>query len=102
MSAPTVVIVDYDAGNLRSVQRALETFGARVEITSSPSRIPSADGLVVPGQGACDSSMRHLRERGLIDPLRDYISSGKPFLGYAWVFNFCWTPLMKVKSRVLA
>ena len=81
MSDPTVVIVDYDAGNLRSVQRALETFGARVEITSSPSRIPSADGLVVPGQGACDSSMRHLRERGLIDPLRDYISSGRPFLG---------------------
>ena len=46
-----------------------------------PGRIPSADGLVVPGQGACDSSMRHLRERGLIDPLRDYISSGRPFLG---------------------
>ena len=81
MSDPTVVIVDYDAGNLRSVQRALERFGARVEITSSPNRIPSADGLVVPGQGACDSSMRRLRERGLIDPIRDYISSGRPFLG---------------------
>ena len=81
MSDPTVVIVDYDAGNLRSVQRALERFGARVEITSSPNTIPSADGLVVPGQGACDSSMRRLRERGLIDPIRDYISSGRPFLG---------------------
>ena len=80
-SQPTIAIVDYDAGNLRSVQKALQLFDANAEITSSIDRITSADAIVVPGQGACDSSMRHMRQRGLIDPIREYISSGRPFLG---------------------
>ena len=80
-SAPTVAIVDYDAGNLRSVQKALEKFGARAEIASSADRIARADALVVPGQGACDSSMRRLRELGLVAPIRSFIYEGKPFLG---------------------
>ena len=79
--APTVAIVDYDAGNLRSVQKALEKFGARAEIASSADRVARADALVVPGQGACDSSMRRLRELGLVAPIRAYINDGKPFLG---------------------
>ena len=78
---PTIAVVDYDAGNLRSVQKALELFGARAEITSSVERIMSADAVVVPGQGACDSSMRHMRQRGLVEPIREYIASGRPFLG---------------------
>ncbi len=78
---PTIAIVDYDAGNLRSVQKAIELFDARAEITSSIDRITSADAIVVPGQGACDSSMRHMRQRGLIDPIREYVDSGRPFLG---------------------
>ncbi len=81
MPIPTIAIADYNAGNLRSVQKALERFEARAEITSSPERIADADALVVPGQGACDSSMRHLRERGLVEPIREFIQSGKPFLG---------------------
>ncbi len=78
---PTIAIADYNAGNIRSVQKALEMFGVRAEITSSPQIIDHADALVVPGQGACDSSMRHLRARRLIDPIRQFIHSGKPFLG---------------------
>ena len=80
-TGPTIAIVDYDAGNLRSVQKALERFSARAEITSSAEDIASADGLVVPGQGSCDSSMRHMRQRGLVDPIRDYVAGGRPFLG---------------------
>ena len=79
--SPNIAILDYDAGNLRSVQKALERFGARADIVSSAEGVERADALVVPGQGACDSSMRHLRERGLIEPVREYISGGKPFLG---------------------
>ncbi len=78
---PTVAIVDYDAGNLRSVQKALELYDARAAITSSADVIARADAVVVPGQGACDSSMRNLRERNLIDPIRDRIEGGRPFLG---------------------
>ena len=81
MPNPTIAIADYNAGNIRSVQKALEKFDARAEITSSPQRIAEADALVVPGQGACDSSMRHLRERRLIEPIREFIQGGKPFLG---------------------
>ena len=80
-SAPTIAIVDYDAGNLRSVQKALERFDVNAVITSSPERMASADAIVVPGQGACDSSMRHMRQRGLIEPIRDYIAAGRPYLG---------------------
>ena len=79
--SPNIAILDYDAGNLRSVQKALERFGARADIVSSAEGVERADALVVPGQGACDSSMRHLRERRLIEPVREYISGGKPFLG---------------------
>ena len=81
MPGPTIAIADYNAGNIRSVQKALEKFDARAEITSSARRIADADALVVPGQGACDSSMRHLHSRNLVDPIRDFIEGGKPFLG---------------------
>ena len=76
-----VAIVDYDAGNLRSVQRALERFGANAVITGDRRVIGDADAMVFPGQGANDSSMRHLRERGLIEPIRQFVRSGRPFLG---------------------
>ena len=80
-AVPTVAIVDYQAGNLRSVQKALEKVGAAAFITSDAKAIEGADGLVVPGQGACDSSMRQLNEQGLVAPIRSFISAEKPFLG---------------------
>lgn len=78
---PLIAILDYNAGNLRSVQKALELYSARAVITSSAADVASADALVVPGQGACDSSMRHLREMELVDPVRDWIADDRPFLG---------------------
>lgn len=81
MSSSKVVIIDYQAGNLRSVQKALEWVGANPVISSDAREISEADGLVFPGQGANDSSMRALDERNLIKPIKDYITGGKPFLG---------------------
>ena len=78
--APRIAIVDYQAGNVRSVQKALEKFGASPVITGDPDFISEADGVVFPGQGACDTSMRQLRERGLEAPLKISISKGRPFL----------------------
>ncbi len=78
---PQIAIVDYQAGNLRSVQKALEKTGATAVATSDPDIITRADGVVFPGQGACDSSMRNIRELGLESPIKDSIASGKPFLG---------------------
>jgi glutamine amidotransferase len=81
MTGPEIAIVDYQAGNLRSVQKALERFGASARVTSDSAAIGRADAMVFPGQGANDSSMRHLRARGLVGPIKDFIDSGKPFLG---------------------
>ncbi len=76
MNETTIAIIDYQAGNLRSVQKALERFGVCAKITSDPSEIESADGVVFPGQGACDSAMRQLRSRGLVAPIKASIASG--------------------------
>jgi len=81
MSSPTIAIVDYQAGNLRSVQKALERFGANAVITSDSKSIEAANGVVFPGQGASDPSLCALRDRGLVDSIRNSIESGKPFMG---------------------
>jgi glutamine amidotransferase len=76
-----IVVVDYDAGNLRSVQRALEAAGQRPLVTSDPRAIAGADALVLPGVGSAQDCMRKLVSRGLVEPLKDYAASGRPFLG---------------------
>lgn len=81
MKNPRIAVVDYQAGNIRSVAKALEACGGNPIVTSDLNEINSADAMVFPGQGANDSSMRKLREGDLVDPIRKFIASGKPFLG---------------------
>ena len=81
MSEPRITIVDYEAGNVRSVQKAFQKVGGQASITSDPDEVIRADALVVPGQGASDSSMIHMREKGLVEPIKEFIASGKPFFG---------------------
>jgi glutamine amidotransferase len=78
---PEIVVVDYDAGNLRSVQRALEEVGQRPLVTSDSRAIGNAEALVLPGVGSAQDCMRKLQARGLVEPLKDYAASGRPFLG---------------------
>lgn len=78
---PEIVVVDYDAGNLRSVQRALEAVGQRPLVTSDPRDVDRAEALVLPGVGSAQDCMRKLAARGLVQPLKDYAASGRPFLG---------------------
>lgn len=76
-----VAIVDYRAGNLRSVAKALEAVGADPLVTSDAREIDRSEALVFPGQGANDSSMRALRQRGLVGAITDFIAADRPFLG---------------------
>ena len=76
-----VVIVDYGAGNLHSVSRAVVNAGTRPLITSSPAYVGDAEALIVPGVGAAADTMKNLRESGFVEPIREYIASGRPFLG---------------------
>jgi imidazole glycerol-phosphate synthase subunit HisH len=76
-----ILIVDYQMGNLRSVQKALEATGAVATITQDADAVRRADKLVLPGVGAFADAMQHLRERGLDEAVKDFIASGRPFLG---------------------
>ncbi|MBJ7901290.1 MAG: imidazole glycerol phosphate synthase subunit HisH [Cyanobacteria bacterium RI_101] len=81
MTPPAIAVVDYDMGNLHSVCKGLETVGARPLITADPQVLADAAGVVLPGVGAFDPAMIHLRERRLVEPLREIALGGKPFLG---------------------
>ena len=81
LAALDVIILDYDAGNLRSVVRAVERVGARPEVASVGAALDAADAVILPGVGAAADTMRNLRERGLVEPIREYIAADRPFLG---------------------
>jgi glutamine amidotransferase len=68
-------------GNLHSVCKGLEKAGATPNVTYSPKELERADAIVLPGVGAFDPAVQHLRSRGLEQPIKEAIASGKPFLG---------------------
>ena len=76
-----LVVVDYGAGNLHSVSRAVVHGGVRPLVTSSARYVAEADALIVPGVGAAADTMANLVRHRLVEPIREYIASGKPFLG---------------------
>ena len=81
MNTLKVTVIDYESGNLRSVCRALEQVGARAEVIAEPQRLLKADAIVLPGVGSGEAAMKALDKRGLVDPLKEYVALGRPFLG---------------------
>lgn len=76
-----IAVIDYDMGNLHSACKGLANAGATPKITDLAADLEQADAVVLPGDGAFDPAMQHLRSRDLVQPIRDSIASGKPFLG---------------------
>jgi glutamine amidotransferase/cyclase len=76
-----IAFLDYGAGNVRSVINAIESLGEEVRVVQRAEDILSAERLVFPGVGAFGSMMNILNEKNYVDPLRDYLNSGRPFLG---------------------
>ena len=76
-----LVVIDYDSGNLRSVGKALESVGVASLVSGDPTELATADAVVFPGVGSAPAAMAALHQRGLVQPLRDYVASGRPFLG---------------------
>ena len=76
-----IAIIDYDAGNLRSVEKALLSIGEETIVTRNHDEILAADKVVLPGVGAFGDAMRKLKEYGLVDTIHEAVDSGKPFLG---------------------
>ena len=77
----SISVLDYGMGNRRSVQKALEHVGARVELTRDRAALSAADGLVVPGVGAFPAAMESLHELDLVAPVRAAAGEGRPVLG---------------------
>jgi glutamine amidotransferase len=77
----TLGVIDYGSGNLRSVSKALDAVGARTRFVSTPAALDEIDAIVVPGVGAFGDCARHLRATGLWEPLREWISADRPYLG---------------------
>ncbi|MDE6469410.1 MAG: imidazole glycerol phosphate synthase subunit HisH [Eubacterium sp.] len=76
-----VAIIDYGAGNLSSVKKALDYLGAESEITQDKDKIMSASHVILPGVGSFGDAMASMAERGLVDTVKKAARSGKPFLG---------------------
>ena len=81
MKIPTVTIVDYGAGNLRSVAKAFEATGYPVQITDNDKDILKAKVVIFPGQGACGPAMNNLRNKNLGNAIVEVINNGVPFFG---------------------
>jgi glutamine amidotransferase len=78
---PLIAVVDYGAGNLRSVAKALERSGLAVAVASDRAAVGRADGVVLPGVGAFADAVANLRDKGLDDAVRESIEAGRPYLG---------------------
>lgn len=76
-----IAIIDYDAGNIRSVEKAMAKLGQEVWITRDRERIMNADKVILPGVGSFGDAMEHLREYNLVEVIKDVVAEKKPFLG---------------------
>ena len=76
-----IAIIDYDAGNIKSVEKALDFLGQDVVITGEPEKILKADKVILPGVGAFGDAMANLRRTGLDEVIRQVAGRGTPFLG---------------------
>lgn len=76
-----IAIIDYDAGNLRSVEKALVYIGKDCVVTRDPKEIRRADKVILPGVGAFADAMENLKRFGLVDVIKETVREDKPFLG---------------------
>ena len=81
MSGPSIAVLDYGIGNLRSAEKALQRVGGDARLTTRAADVRSADAVVLPGVGAFGACMKALNSSGLASAVRDAVESSRPFLG---------------------
>lgn len=111
MKGRVIALLDYGSGNLRSVEKALRKVGADVLVTTSPKALKDAGAAVLPGVGAFDDCITAMRKQELLDGVKQFIASGRPFLGICVgyqalfersdEFNSCASGLTLFKGRVV-
>ena len=80
-TVPRIAVVDYGAGNLVSIDQALRSVGASVDVVRDAQAFADANALLVPGVGAAAPAMDRLARRGLAEPIRRWVAAGRPYLG---------------------
>jgi glutamine amidotransferase len=85
--AVKVAVLDYGAANMVSITKALAAVGAEVSVAEEPAGLAGVDAIVIPGVGAAAPAMVHLRERGLVEPLTEWVRAGRPCLGICLGFQ---------------
>ncbi len=106
-----IALINYESGNLRSVEKALKKVGANVRIVTTPEEIKDARAVVLPGVGAFDDCVNALNRQRLLEGVRCFIQSGRPFLGIcvgyqalfekSEEFNSCAAGLSLFKGKVV-
>lgn len=81
MSSSKIAIIDYDAGNIKSVERAVAYCGGEAILTRDPNVLMDSPKVILPGVGSFGDAMDKLKKYDLIDTIHDYVKTGKPFLG---------------------
>lgn len=76
-----IAIIDYNMGNLASVKNAFAKLGQKTVVESNPEKFQEYDKLILPGVGAFGDAIQHLKERNMIEPIKEFAKSGKPMLG---------------------
>ena len=76
-----IAVIDYGAGNLRSVINTIGRLDCQAQITSDPDEVRSSQAVILPGVGAAADTMANLESRGLLEPIRSFIADDRPFLG---------------------
>jgi glutamine amidotransferase len=84
---PRIALVDYGAGNLRSVAKALERSGMDPIVTGDPTVVRDADGVLLPGVGAFRNAVNALEKAGLADAIRNVTDHGRPYLGICFGYQ---------------
>ena len=93
-----IAIIDYDAGNLRSVEKALISLGEAPVITRDGETILDADKVILPGVGSFGDAMGRLRQYGLVDVIHDTVEKGTPFLGICLGQQLCLEAVRKARE----
>ena len=86
-AAVKIAVLDYGAANMVSITKALAAVGAEVSVAAEPTALAGVDAIVIPGVGAAAPAMVHLRERGLAEPIIEWVKAGRPCLGICLGFQ---------------
>ena len=100
MSSPKIAIIDYKMSNLFSIRNALKFLDIEANVTSNANEILSSDGAILPGVGSYPEAVNHLHDLEIFEPIKDFIKTGKPFMGICLGLQLLFTKSEEFQSTM--